>query len=141
MQGAKNAYSNNKHAKFTSQNVGASVMDESGNVTSAKKIEWSKRWFVEPLEYAAAKALESQEPGAKIIACGYYGTGSTRQNGKVQRDGVVSLQTLGRIKTDRGSSDTIVALIRNNKIAVRTIGDYMPQKFGFVQGYMLDKNA
>lgn len=141
LQGAKNAYSNNKHAKFTSQNVGASVMDEWGNVTSAKKIEWSKRWFVEPLEYAAAKALESQEPGAKIIACGYYGTGSTRQNGKVQRDGVVSLQTLGRIKTDRGNSDTIVALIRNNKIAVRTIGDYMPQKFGFVQGYMLDKNA
>lgn len=141
LQGAKMAYTHNKNAKFTGQDVGASVMDETGNVTSAKKLEWSKRWFVEPLEFAVAKALEGKGPNAKILACGYYGNGVVKDNRRVHRDGVVSLQTLGRIKTDRGNIGTIVATVQNNKITVRTIGDYMPQKFGFVQNYLLDKKA
>lgn len=136
---AKEAYDTNKCTAFSSQNVGAAVFDNNGKITTGKKVDWGKRWFMEPLELAISKAVEDAPNETKIKAVAYYGQGIVNDKGITHQDGVVSLQTLGRLKTDKGNSETLVISVIDDKITVRTIDDYMPEKFSFVQQYLQQK--
>lgn len=133
---AKQVFDSNECAKFSGQNIGAAVLTNADVIKSGKKVDWGKRWFAEPSELAIVKAVENS-PNTKINAVAYYGQGIiTDENGIEHPDGVVSLQTLGRLKTKYGDGQTLVVTVQNDKIAIRTIDDYMPGKFAFQQQYL-----
>jgi len=137
MQNAQNARELNKGAKYTMENIGAAVMTDAHQIEIGKKFEWSRRWSLEPAETACLKAIESSPAGAKIDAVAYYGNGTVIDaKGVEHRDGVVSLLTLGKLKIEHGSESTLVVSVADNKIAVRTVNDYMPQQFNFIYSYL-----
>lgn len=137
---AKNTHDSNECTDFSTQNIGASVLTNKGDIITGKKIDWSKRWFMEPAEFAISKAVENSPKNTIINAMAYYGKGIiVDENGIEHRDGVVSLETLGRVKTKYGSSETLVLSVIDDKIAVRTIDNYMPEKFSFIQDYLKQK--
>ncbi len=136
LQRAYDEFDSNTLVSFSEQNAASSIL-AAGEIFSAKKIDWSKRWFMEPAEFAAAKAVEKLGKDCNIDAIAYYGEGNIKDKyGTLHKDGLVSLKTLGRIKTGHGNKDTIVVTIQNDTILVRTIEDYMPEKYGFVQQYV-----
>lgn len=132
---AQKSYFENKNAHFSSQNIAAAVLDSDNQITTGKKIDWSKRWYVEPLELAVSKVIEDC-PDKKIKAAAYYGDRYVTDKGITHEDGVVSIATLGRLKIQSGSPETLVITVVNDEILIRTIDDYMPQKFSFIQDYL-----
>lgn len=134
---AKQVFDSNECAKFSGQNIGAAVLTNADVIKSGKKVDWGKRWFLEPSELAIAKAVENSPNSTKINAVAYYGQGIIIDEKNIEhKDGVVSLQTLGRLKTKYGDGQTLVVTIQDDKIAIRTVNDYMPEKFAFQQQYL-----
>ncbi len=125
------AYKNNNLVKISGQNIIASVFfgDE---IMTFKKLDWTKRWFVEPLEHACAEAMQKTDGNLEIKAVCYFGD---EYNNSEIKDGVVSIKTLGRIRQKHASGDTLLILNLENEILVTTIGEYLPKKF--VQGYKI----
>lgn len=140
LQKAKKAREANENAKYTNLNVAASVLTNSRKIKTEAKFDWTKRWVDEPAEEAAKKAIKQGQKlkgNTKIDAVAYYGNGSViDEKGVNHIESVVSLQTLGKLKIEHGSGSTLVISIADDKIAVRTIDDYMPKQFEFVSSYM-----
>ncbi len=126
MAAAQMAYLSNKtsgYAELSKKPLGAAVLvrDGQGNFesTSSERMDWSRRW---PLDadlgtayiglVAAAKKGGTEPP--QIQALAYYGD-----------DNVPHIPNLGRISQDRGGVDTLVVVIENDTLQVRTIQDYM----------------
>lgn len=128
-------YKNNNMTKTSGQNIAAGVLSN-GEIFTGIKIDYSKRWFTEPLEMASIKAVEKFRDNTKIEAVCYVGEEYTVSESKEKsKDGLISLQTLGRISTRFAGDDTLVITSSNNKIEARTIADYMPDKHKFIQDY------
>ena len=125
------AYKNNNLTKISGQNIAASVLfnDE---IMTFNKLDWTKRWFVEPLEHVCADAMQKTEGNLEIKAICYFGDEFNNSNIK---DGVVSIKTLGRIRQKHANSGTLLILNLEDEILVTTIGEYLPKKF--VQGYKI----
>ncbi len=137
IRSAKNTHDSNECSDFSKQNIGAAVLTNFCDIKEGKKVDWGKRWFLEPAELAIAKAVENYPNSVKINAVAYYGQGIIKDDNGIQhKDGVVSLQTLGRLKTKYGDGQTLVVSVQDDKIAIRTINDYMPEKFAFQQQYL-----
>lgn len=120
---------------MSNQNIAASVL-ANGKLFSAQKIDFSKRWFIEPAEFAAAKAIEEFDDKTHIDCICIIGNNKTTDSyGITHNDGIVNIKTLGELNTRYASTDTLVVTTTDDKINIRTIGDYMPDKFKFIQAY------
>ena len=133
---AKSAYNSDEFTSYSNQKIGAGIC-VNGKFYKASKVDWSKRWFVEPVEFAIAKSIEdfNEYVTPEIIA--YYGDNETRCEGALVDDGIVSLKTLGRIKAvDKENESLIVTVNNNDEIDVRSINDFIPKKSTFKQSYL-----
>lgn len=133
---AKNAYEVNNFTSFSKQNIGAGIYTN-GEFYSAAKIDWSKRWFVEPAELAITKSIENSHKMVSPEIIAYYGDNKTQCEDGTIYDGIVSLKTLGRIKAIDKENEALVITINNNdEIDVRSINDFIPKKYTFKQSYL-----
>lgn len=134
---AKSAQATNKNAEHTQLNIASAVMTNERKIKVEKKFDWTKRWFIEPAELASLSGVKNAKESTKIDAIAYYGNGIVTDNkGVTHSDGVVSLQTLGRLRINNGGDSTLVVSVVDNKIMVRTIDDYMPKEFRFIHSYL-----
>lgn len=129
---AAELYKKNNFARISNQNITCSIL-VNDEIISANKIDWTKRWFAEPLEMAAVKAIEKYGDDAQIKAIAYFGDEYSLNQGDKFLDGVVSIKSLGRVRQKYASGDTPLILNTNNVILITSIDDYLPEKF--VQGY------
>ena len=125
------SYLENNFANTSAQNVACSILTNE-EIFSSKKIDWTKRWHVEPLENVVCKAIEKFGTNVEILAISYFGDEKTIDG---NFDGVVSIKSLGRIRQKYANNDTLLILNLPDKILVTTIGGYLPKKF--VQGYKI----
>lgn len=125
------AYNNNNFAKISNQNIAVSILSKD-KIYTTSKLDWTKRWHVEPLEYCVYNAVTSQKEDVKINAICYFG--DEYSNNKFD-DGVVSVKSLGRIRQKYALKDTILILNLEDEILITTIGEYLPRKF--IQGYKI----
>ena len=124
----------NNLTSISKQNICASIIANDEIITSSK-IDWTKRWYVEPLEAAAASAIDKYKQYTVIKAIAYFGNETSVQNEQIHNDGVVSIKSLGRIRQKYASNDTLIVLNYQNYILITTIGEYLPMKFE--QGYKI----
>ena len=124
-------YCEESFAKVSNQNIAVSIISNN-KIFSAKKLDWTKRWHVEPLEYVCTKAIEEQGDNLKIRAICYFG--DEYSNNKF-KDGVVSIKSLGRIRQKYATKNTVLILNLENEVLITTLGEYLPHKF--VQGYKI----
>ena len=127
-------YKNNKFTSLSNQNIAASII-ANNEIFSSYKIDWTRRWFLEPLEAACGSAIEKYENNTSISAIAYFGDEYSTNNGEIYNDGLVSIKSLGRIRQKYASKDTLLILNFQNYILITTIGEYLPKKFE--QGYKI----
>ncbi len=129
------AYKSNTLSETSGQNIAAGALIN-GEIFTGKKIDFSKRWFVEPLMAACYKGIEKYLGNTKIDAMCYIGVDTTTtETGEKSKDGVVSIKTIGRLNTKYANNDTLVISASDKGIMVRTIGDYMPGEHKFIHNY------
>ena len=127
-------YAENNFVKITNQNIVCSVVANE-KLYSATKIDWTKRWFTEPLEVAAYKALEDNKEFTKITLVCYLGDNCFKNSDEYYQDSAISIKGLGRIRQKYASNSTLLILNLENNIYITTIGEYLPKKFQ--QGYKI----
>ena len=127
-------YEENNFVKISNQNIVCSVVANE-KLYSAAKIDWTKRWFTEPLEVAAYKALEDNKEFTKITAVCYLGDNYFENGDEYYEDGAISIKSIGRIRQKYATNSTLLILNLENYILVTTIGEYLPKKFQ--QGYKI----
>ena len=136
-EGTQQIYNSNNLSDVSNHNIAASII-ANGKTFTAGKIDFSKRWYVEPALFAASKAIEEFGNDTKVDCICYAGNSLFSDNyGVIHNDGVVSIKTLGMLNTKYATSETLVITCDKDKINVRTIGDYMPDKFKFKQKYKI----
>ena len=127
-------YDDNKFAEISGQNITASVAANRGYYFGSK-VDFTKRWYIEPLEYAVGKAIEDNGEGTHIDTVCYVGDEIKAPNSPLSSDRVINIKTLGEIMPKFADKDTLVISTRNDAIDVKTIGEYMPDEFRFKQDY------
>jgi len=127
-------YEENSLVNISNQNIVCSVVSNE-KLYSAHKVDWTKRWFIEPLEIASYKALEDNKEFTKITAVCYLGDNYFDNGSEFYEDGAVSIKSLGRIRQKYATNSTLLILNLENNIFVTTIGEYLPKKFQ--QGYKI----
>jgi len=127
-------YSNNDFTSVSKQNIACSIISNN-EIFSSFKVDWTKRWHVEPLENAVSEAIKKYKKDTNIQAIAYFGDETTSVNGEIHNDGVVSIKSLGRIRQKYASNDTLLILNFKDYILITTIGEYLPKKFE--QGYKI----
>ncbi|MBR5303505.1 MAG: hypothetical protein IKU37_01600 [Candidatus Gastranaerophilales bacterium] len=127
-------YQTNEYTNVSNQKVAASIISNN-EVFSSSKIDWTKRWYVEPLESAASCAIEKHKKETNIKAIAYFGDEISSNSNEIHNDGVVSIKSLGRIRQKYASNDSLLVLNFKNYILITTIGEYLPKKFE--QGYKI----
>lgn len=127
-------YENAPKTNVSMQNIACSILTN-GEIISSLKIDWTKRWNMEPLEFCAAKAVEKFGDNAQIHAISYFGDEFSKTDDEIYNDGVISIKSLGRIRQKYANNDTLMVLNFQNFILITTIGEYLPKKF--VQGYKI----
>ena len=125
-------YDENNLVKLSDQNVACSII-ANDKLYSGVKADWTKRWFVEPLEIAASKALEDNKEYTKITAVCYLGDNYFKNGDDYLKEGAISIKSLGRIRQKYATNSTLLILNSDNYVYVTTIGEYLPKKFQ--QGY------
>lgn len=130
----KKLYDENTSTKITNQNIVCSVVANE-KLYSACKTDWTKRWFVEPLEVASYKAIEDNKDYTKITAVCYLGDNNFTGRGEFFEDGGISIKSLGRIRQKYAANSSLLILNLSNQVLIITIGEYLPQKFR--QGYKI----
>ncbi len=126
MQAAKDSYRQNKTAEISGKNLGTAVLldpgDERGRVIErGQRFDWTARWN-EPADLTAAlvgyqKLREGNPPAyAMIKAVAYYGESPEQ---------MPSVGSLGKLAQKRGGPDTLMLVIEDDVLKVRTISDYM----------------
>ncbi len=130
-------YNLNNLSEVSNHNIAASII-ANGKTFTAGKIDFSKRWYVEPALFAASKAIEEFGNDTKIDCICYAGNSLFSDNyGVIHNDGVVNIKTLGMLNTKYATPETLVITCDRDKINVRTIKDYMPEQFKFKQKYKI----
>ncbi len=128
-------YKNNILADTSGQNIAVAII-ANGEIFTGVKIDFSKRWFIDPLLQAASRAIEKYKGGTKIEAVCYAGDDYTvTETGIKNFDGLINIKTLGRLNTKFANSKTLVITGTKSGITVRTIGDYLPEEHRFVHSY------
>lgn len=131
------AYKKNNLTGISNHNIAASIMS-AGRIYTAAKIDFSKRWYIDPVLFATGKAIEETGENTSIDAICYVGNSKvTDQYGFTHNDGVVNLKTLGALNTKYAKADSLIITTTNDSINVRTIENYMPDRFKFIQKYAI----
>lgn len=130
---SEKTYKKYNFSKISNQNVVCSILSNN-EIISSYKIDWTRRWNLEPLEFCAGKAIEKFGIDTKIQAICYFGDEFANNNYKL-KDGVISIKSLGRIRQKYANSDTLLILNLKDGIFVLTMGEYLPEKFE--QGYII----
>ena len=126
-------YKGNKLTTISNQNIACSIL-VNDKIYCATKLDWTKRWHIEPLELAANKAIKENN-NIKIKAISYFGDEFCEFNSNKIQDGVVSIKALGRIRQKYANNDTLIILNLKDEIKVVTLGEFLPHKFE--QGYKI----
>ncbi len=129
-----NCYLNSKFSSISNQKIACSVLSN-GKLFFANKLDWTRRWFLDPLEVAAKEAIEQGNGNNKLDAICYFGDEFSINNTAKYYDGLVSITAIGRIRQKYATCDTVILLNLNDSILVTTIGEYLPKKF--IQGYKI----
>ena len=129
------AYQNNCLAKTSNQNVAAGAIIN-GEIFTGVKVDFSKRWFIEPLMAACYKGIEKYKEKAFVDAVCFIGEEYTMtESNKKVKDGIVSLKTLGRLNTKFATNKTLVVTGSKEGLNAYTIADYMPGEHKFIHTY------
>lgn len=137
IQETRKKYTSNNLAEVSGHNISSGII-ANGEKFFGQKIDYSKRWYTEPLHYAAAKAIEKFGNDTQIDAICYVGDSIiTDKYGINHNDGVVNIKTLGMLRTKFANPDTIVITNTKDSIQIRTIDDYTPDRFKFTQNYAI----
>jgi hypothetical protein len=133
LEQARQCYQENRTAELSGKNSAAGVMFSNGQTESRPRFDWTKRWFEPPDLRAVAEGfrkLQAQhfDPLLRINAIAYYGEDpDTPPN-----------RTLGYLaQPTRGGPDTLIAVIENNTVQVRTVHDYKP--FTYISDFRQEK--
>ncbi len=128
-------YKKNPFIKTSGQNIAAGAIIN-GEIFTGIKIDFSKRWFIEPLMAACYKGIEKYGEDATVEAVCFLGEEYTVTESKVKsKDGLVSIKTLGRINTKFAQNNTIVLTLDNEGLFAHTIEDYLPCEHKFIHTY------
>ena len=119
---------------ISNQNISCSVL-VNNKIYSSNKTDWTKRWFIEPLEYILKKVVDENSTDINIDVISYFGDEFSGSIDEKFNDGVVSVKSLGRVRQKHAKSNTIIILNLDNDIFVTTVGEFLPKKF--VQGYKI----
>ena len=126
-------YQNNNLTDISNQNTACSILTYKNTYTK-NKLDWTRRWFTEPLEACVYEAV-NQEKDVKIKAVCYFGDEFAR-NGEIKYlDKIVSIKSLGRIRQKYAANNTLLILNFEEKVLAITLGEYLPKKF--IQGYKI----
>lgn len=129
------ALENNGLSKTSGQNTASGII-VNDEIFASGKIDFSKRWFIEPLEASFILAINKYGADTKVRAICYIGEEYTvTETGKKVKDGLISLKTLGRLLTKFATKDTLIITGAKNSIEIRTIADFLPGDCTFIQGY------
>lgn len=111
---AKAAYRSNDTAVHSGKNTGSAVLLSNGKTVKGQRLDWTARWFESPELAAATRGVQSLKAD-RVQAVAYYG------------DAVMpEVKTLGILAQETwGGPDTLIAVIEQDAIEVRTIRDYM----------------
>lgn len=134
LESANQTYKNNEFSKISNQNIACSIL-ANDEIFTSYKIDWTKRWNVEPLKNCVVRAIEKYSTNTQVKAIAYFGDEFSRNNGELYNDGLVSIKSLGRIRQKYACADTLMILNLDGYILITTIGEYLPKKF--VQGYKI----
>lgn len=151
IQKAKEAYEDAQTTELSDKKVAASVLLSPGDVISkAERMDWTRRWFIPPDILAASNGYQLVKQCQRLIQSGMQNlqkvlpsggdnadlaqklVGHEKDDVKINavayygNEKVPYIESLGRISQDRGSGDTLVVLVENDTVQVRTILDYMP---------------
>ncbi len=131
-------YKNNTLSKTSKQNIASSIL-VNNEIFTGKKVDFSKRWYVEPSMAAFYKAVEKFGADTKVQAVCYIGDEYTiTENGQYVHEGLISIKTLGRLNTKFAPDDTLVITgISKDTLRVYTIEDYLPSSTKFIQAYKI----
>ncbi len=132
----KTNYDANKLADISGQNITASVR-ANDKLYFGPKMDFSKRWYIEPLEYASAKAIEKNGEKTKIDMICYIGDEEKKTSSSLAPDRVVNIKVLGELLTKYASPKTLIITGRKDGIDVQTMSEYLPEKFKYNQGYKI----
>lgn len=133
----KEKFDSNKYCDISKQNIAASVY-ANNKIYCAQKTDFSKRWYIEPLEFAFAKALEDNSENIKIDSICYIGQERKFDN-ILFCDKIVNIKVLGELSTRFISSDTLIITTKQNSIDIKTVQEYLPNRFKFIQAYDIPK--
>lgn len=131
---AHKKYLDNDFSNISNQKIACSII-ANDEIFSSFKVDWTKRWHIEPLEFCVGNAIEKYRKETQIKAIAYFGDECAKDKDKIHYDGVVSIKSLGRIRQKYAQNDTLLILNFENYILITTIGEYLPKKFE--QGYKI----
>lgn len=140
---AQKDFNDSKPGKFTPQQLSAAILLSDGTVSADSRFEWHKRlvetaelnaagrgfrprstWakvLLTPLTFVARLLQSGKETEPTLSAIAYYGNAA---------QDIPDIKSLGYLaKKQHGSPNTLLILIENNRIKVRTISDYLPELY------------
>ena len=117
VQEAKTASEKVKTAELSGKNAAVSALFSNGKIAPGERMDWTRRWSISPDLIGITKYLQDKETpkDTKVLAIAYYGNNQSPH-----------IDSLGRVSQDRGSGNTLVLNVHNDKIEVKTIYDYIP---------------
>lgn len=128
-------YKNNSLSNTSGQNIAVGIISN-GEIFTAKKIDFSKRWFIDPLLTASYKAIEKFGEKTEIKAICCLGDDfTTTETGDKHFEGLINIKSLGRLNTKFANSKTIVLTLMENGLNSACIEDYLPKEFKFIHNY------
>ena len=124
-------YNQNTQTSISGQNITASVRANNKTFIGTKT-DFTKRWYIDPLQIATSKAVEEFGDDTKIDAICYLGESTfSDKYGLNYNDGVVNLKTIGALRERFADDDTLMITTTKDNIEVRTINDFMPDNFRY----------
>ena len=129
------AYKNNSLSNTSGQNIAVGIISN-GEIFTAKKVDFSKRWFIDPLLAASYKAIEKFDEKTAIKAICYLGEDFTiTETNQKNYDGLINVKSLGRLNTKFANSKTLVLTYQKDGLHLATVEDYLPREFKFIHNY------
>lgn len=128
-------YNQNNQTETSGQNIASGIL-ANGKTFIGTKTDFTKRWYIDPLQIATSKAVEEFGNDTKIDAICYLGESTfTDKYGLNYNDGVVNLKTIGALRERFADDNTLMITTTKDNIEVRTINDFMPDKFRYHPQY------
>ena len=124
-------YNKNEQTNISGQNIATGIISNKQTFVGTKT-DFTKRWYIDPLEIATSKAVETFGDNTKIEAICYLGESTfTDKYGQNHNDGVVNIKVLGELLERFADRSTLIITSTKDNIEIRTVDDYMPDNFRY----------